>query len=243
MPRKEPQFSNYLRNSGPHIKHFVKTNTHQNIPINEVQWSEFTEKLELFLTEFQYWPFFWLVFFSEESDCSQIHNSVVFPRIWSTLIGWWLFEQVAGLALIAILLWVRFDPSVAMQLGEDSGPFHTGIYVMIGVAVLIAVVGFLGCCGAVRQSQCLLGTVNPSKTSFFKYSKLLRSLRYVKVSLWDSFFTEHTSFSKNLKSGCMPYIENSMRKRTRACSLYLGVVLNIFHSNSFQVLQSGLKMA
>jgi len=65
---------------------------------------------------------------------------------------------VAGLALIAILLWVRFDPSVAMQLGEDSGPFHTGIYVMIGVAVLIAVVGFLGCCGAVRQSQCLLGT-------------------------------------------------------------------------------------
>ena len=92
MPRKEPQFSNYLRNSGPHIKHFVKTNTHQNIPINEVQWSEFTEKLELFLRDFSIDRSFDL-FFSEESDCSQIHNSVVFPRIWSTLIGWWYLNR------------------------------------------------------------------------------------------------------------------------------------------------------
>lgn len=67
MPRKEPQFSNYLRNSGPHIKHFVKTNTHQNIPINEVQWSEFTEKLELFLRDFSIDRSFDLFFFQKRA--------------------------------------------------------------------------------------------------------------------------------------------------------------------------------
>ncbi|KAL7985400.1 hypothetical protein Chor_003970 [Crotalus horridus] len=33
----------------------------------------------------------------------------------------------------------------------------TGLYVLIGAGVLMMAVGFFGCCGAARESQCLLG--------------------------------------------------------------------------------------
>lgn len=34
-----------------------------------------------------------------------------------------------------------------------------GVYILIAAGALIMVVGFLGCCGAIRESPCMLGTV------------------------------------------------------------------------------------
>lgn len=42
---------------------------------------------------------------------------------------------------------------------------HPGVYIMIGVGAIMMVVGFLGCYGAIQESQCLLGTVSHSHTS------------------------------------------------------------------------------
>lgn len=38
--------------------------------------------------------------------------------------------------------------------------FYSGVYILIGAGSLIMLVGFFGCCGAVRESQCLLGSVS-----------------------------------------------------------------------------------
>lgn len=39
-------------------------------------------------------------------------------------------------------------------------PVRPGVYILIGAGALVMLVGFFGCCGAVRESQCLLGSVS-----------------------------------------------------------------------------------
>ena len=36
----------------------------------------------------------------------------------------------------------------------------TGLYVLVGAGALMMAVGFFGCCGAMRESQCVLGSVS-----------------------------------------------------------------------------------
>lgn len=62
--------------------------------------------------------------------------------------------------MLAVGLWLRFDPNVASLLNDDGAPetFFTAVYILIGVGGIMMLVGFFGCCGAVRESQCLLGS-------------------------------------------------------------------------------------
>ena len=39
-------------------------------------------------------------------------------------------------------------------------PVPPGVYILIGAGALMMLVGFLGCCGAVQESQCMLGLVS-----------------------------------------------------------------------------------
>lgn len=43
-----------------------------------------------------------------------------------------------------------------------------GVYILIGAGSLVMLVGFFGCCGAVRESQCLLGSVSAYKLRIFQ---------------------------------------------------------------------------
>uniref|UniRef100_A0ACB8EBA6 Cd9 antigen n=1 Tax=Sphaerodactylus townsendi TaxID=933632 RepID=A0ACB8EBA6_9SAUR len=66
--------------------------------------------------------------------------------------------MLAGTAVLAIGLWLRFDSQTKDIFQEDSDKtFYTGIYILIGAGALIMLVGFLGCCGAIQESQCMLG--------------------------------------------------------------------------------------
>ncbi|XP_077464536.1 CD9 antigen isoform X2 [Stigmatopora argus] len=62
--------------------------------------------------------------------------------------------------LILVGLWLRFDPETVSLLNGEKAPdtYFIGVYILIGAGSLVMLVGFFGCCGAVRESQCLLGS-------------------------------------------------------------------------------------
>uniref|UniRef100_A0A8D0GJY9 Tetraspanin n=1 Tax=Sphenodon punctatus TaxID=8508 RepID=A0A8D0GJY9_SPHPU len=67
--------------------------------------------------------------------------------------------KLAGTAVLAIGLWLRFDNQTKsiFELDSNTTTFYTGVYILIGAGALMMLVGFLGCCGAVQESQCMLG--------------------------------------------------------------------------------------
>ncbi|KAM3832543.1 CD9 antigen [Vipera latastei] len=75
------------------------------------------------------------------------------------LFGFNFVFWLAGTAVLGIGLWLRFDSQTKdiFQSEENNTSFYTGIYILIGAGALIMLVGFLGCCGAIQESQCMLG--------------------------------------------------------------------------------------
>uniref|UniRef100_U3ETX2 Tetraspanin n=1 Tax=Micrurus fulvius TaxID=8637 RepID=U3ETX2_MICFL len=75
------------------------------------------------------------------------------------LFGFNFIFWLAGTAVLGIGLWLRFDSQNKdiFQSDGNSSNFYTGIYILIGAGALIMLVGFLGCCGAIQESQCMLG--------------------------------------------------------------------------------------
>lgn len=74
-----------------------------------------------------------------------------------------------GCVILGIGIWIKVDPTTIAdvakedpQLQEFFEELHTygyesaGAYVLIAVGSIIMVIGFLGCCGAIRESQCML---------------------------------------------------------------------------------------
>ncbi|XP_053562507.1 tetraspanin-2 [Bombina bombina] len=75
-----------------------------------------------------------------------------------------LIFLLAGSAIIAIGLWLRFgadlddlNKELSSDLEVYDGSLFMGLYVLIGAGALMMIIGFFGCCGAARESQCLLG--------------------------------------------------------------------------------------
>ncbi|XP_063501274.1 CD81 antigen isoform X1 [Symphalangus syndactylus] len=72
---------------------------------------------------------------------------------------------LAGGVILGVALWLRHDPQTTnllyLELGDKPAPntFYVGIYILIAVGAVMMFVGFLGCYGAIQESQCLLGTV------------------------------------------------------------------------------------
>uniref|UniRef100_A0A3Q3WRJ7 Tetraspanin n=1 Tax=Mola mola TaxID=94237 RepID=A0A3Q3WRJ7_MOLML len=73
-----------------------------------------------------------------------------------------------GSFVLAVGLWLRFDPETVYPCASTgNGWFLSGVYILIGAGSLVMLVGFFGCCGAVRESQCLLGSLGFGFFQFF----------------------------------------------------------------------------
>ena len=58
-------------------------------------------------------------------------------------------------------IWARVQFSDYMKL--SSYDYSTACYVLIGTGVFVTLIGFLGCCGALKEQVCMLKSVSECK--------------------------------------------------------------------------------
>jgi len=64
-----------------------------------------------------------------------------------------------GIGLVAVSLWLLFDEQLYLQtMSDQRTDFFLGTYIFLGIGSLVAIMGFLGCCGAWKESSWMLGT-------------------------------------------------------------------------------------
>ncbi|XP_030329352.1 uncharacterized protein LOC115602391 isoform X2 [Strigops habroptila] len=61
-----------------------------------------------------------------------------------------------GTCLVAVGLWVAVDPSGFQHIVAANGVLSAGAFLLLAVGMALALLGFLGCCGALRRSRALL---------------------------------------------------------------------------------------
>ncbi|CAL8340302.1 unnamed protein product [Lota lota] len=67
---------------------------------------------------------------------------------------------LSGSMVLAVGVWLRCDPDTDQLLAGAGAPdsFFIAVYILICAGGLMMVVGFFGCFGAMRESQCLLAS-------------------------------------------------------------------------------------
>ena len=66
--------------------------------------------------------------------------------------------QIAGAAILGIGIWTEIDPGQFDAFLGNSG-YSLPAKILIAAGAFVMIVGFLGCCGAIRENRLLLGLV------------------------------------------------------------------------------------
>jgi len=73
------------------------------------------------------------------------------------------FFWLSGAAILGVGIWILVDKDLQDYLDvikdamEDEDALRNAAYILIGFGTFVFIVGFCGCCGAIRRSKCLLG--------------------------------------------------------------------------------------
>ncbi|XP_053175697.1 CD81 antigen-like [Scomber japonicus] len=103
---------------------------------------------------------------------------------------------LAGGVILGVALWLRHDSQTSNLLilqfegNQAPGTFYISVYILIAVGAVMMLVGFLGCYGAIQESQCLLGT-------FFFFLVILFACE-VAAAMWG--FMNRDTISKELSN-------------------------------------------
>ncbi|KAM6943650.1 CD81 protein-like [Xenentodon cancila] len=134
---------------------------------------------------------------------------------------------LAGGVILGVALWLRHDNKISSLLdleldgSQPPNTFYISVHILIAVGAVMMVVGFLGCYGAIQESQCLLGT-------FFACLVILFACE-VAAGIWgymhkDTVSKEMITFYDNVYDQAMTdTITNEERKTA------IAKVLKVFH--------------
>lgn len=53
-------------------------------------------------------------------------------------------------------MWVLVDPTGFREIVAANPLLFTGVYIILGMGGMLFLLGFLGCCGTIRENKCLL---------------------------------------------------------------------------------------
>ncbi|XP_025257426.1 tetraspanin-8 isoform X3 [Theropithecus gelada] len=68
------------------------------------------------------------------------------------------FLQLCGILILALSIWVRVgsDSQGILNSTDVGSSSHVAADILIAVGAIIMIMGFLGCCGAIKESRCML---------------------------------------------------------------------------------------
>lgn len=58
--------------------------------------------------------------------------------------------------MLGLGVWVLVDPMGFKEIVAANPLLFAGVYVILAIGAMLFLLGFLGCCGALRENQCLL---------------------------------------------------------------------------------------
>ncbi|XP_074651823.1 tetraspanin-18-like isoform X2 [Tubulanus polymorphus] len=67
---------------------------------------------------------------------------------------------IGGAAVLGVGIWIIADPGAIEHIGAmlQMNMYKTAGYLLIACGAIVLILGFLGCCGAIKESKCMLGT-------------------------------------------------------------------------------------
>nr|XP_053644745.1 tetraspanin-1-like [Cherax quadricarinatus] len=69
-----------------------------------------------------------------------------------------LLYMILGGALLGTSLWMYLDGARMAPVTQDIEGYNYVLYFLMAVGAVMFIMGFLGCCGAFQESQCMLAT-------------------------------------------------------------------------------------
>ncbi|XP_055616423.1 tetraspanin-2 [Toxorhynchites rutilus septentrionalis] len=67
-----------------------------------------------------------------------------------------LLFWIIGLAIISLAIWMLTDPTFLISMTQNEKNYFIGLYIFLVVGGLMLTIALLGCCGAYKESQCML---------------------------------------------------------------------------------------
>nr|XP_014339445.1 PREDICTED: tetraspanin-8 isoform X2 [Latimeria chalumnae] len=64
--------------------------------------------------------------------------------------------ELCGCVILGVSIWIRTSKDVHEEINIDLKVLFPAVDLMIAIGSIIMVLGFLGCCGAIKESKCLL---------------------------------------------------------------------------------------
>ncbi|XP_032366628.1 tetraspanin-18 isoform X2 [Etheostoma spectabile] len=121
-----------------------------------------------------------------EGDCLSCMKYLMF------IFNFFIF--LGGSFLLGVGVWVLVDPMGFRDIVAANPLLFTGVYVILALGSMLFLLGFLGCCGAIRENKCLL--------LFFFMLILFIFLAELAAAILAFLFREHLTreyFSRELK--------------------------------------------
>jgi len=134
---------------------------------------------------------------------------------------------LSGVALLVLGIWIVADPSVEANLHVVEDP-SAGLvmtkylaFALIAIGGLVFLIGFLGCCGALKENKCLLGLylffliviagaeIAAGVLGFIQKGKIEKKITHTLEKKWDSI--ENGNKTDTATKEAIGYVEKELK--------------------------------
>jgi len=125
-----------------------------------------------------------------------------------------------GLGMLGVSLWLLFDSNLYLQTAADQRTdYYLGTYIFLGTGATVTIMGFLGCCGAWKESPWMLG-------SFFSF---LLIIFFVEIAVGIMVYFQASSYDQIIGESVKQTVQHNYQTNNTAAM------------QTFDLIQEGLE--